>query len=60
VPLLTPALRPIAFRVRAGAEPRDTVIATILKQCGSASGVDSVRPLFCATFHNDNAMQEAA
>lgn len=55
-------LRPIAFKVRAGAPAREAVVASILKQCGSTSGVDSVRPLFGARFRpdNDNQRREAA
>lgn len=55
-------LRPIAFKVRSGVPARDAVLASILKQCGSASGVESVRPLFGARFRpdNDNQRQEAA
>lgn len=59
-----PQVRSLAFQVRAGANPRDAIIASIIKGCGSATGVDHVRPLFNATFHaaNDNlpAQQVAA
>lgn len=52
-----PQVRSLAFQVRAGANPRDAIIASIIKSCTNASGVDYVRPLFNATFNaaNDNA-----
>jgi RNA ligase len=51
-----PQVRSLAFQVRAGAVPRDAIIASIIKSSTSASGVDHVRPLFGAKFHaaNDN------
>jgi RNA ligase len=54
VPTMPAEFRSLAFKVRAGATARDTVVATVLKQCGSASGVETVRPLFGARFHADN------
>lgn len=54
VPAMPAELRSLAFKVRAGAPARETVVATILKQCGSASGVESARPLFGARFNADN------
>lgn len=54
VPAMPAELRTLAFKVRAGTPARETVVATVLKQCGSASGVESVRPLFGALFHADN------
>jgi RNA ligase len=57
-----PQVRSLAFKVRAGAVPRDAIIASIVKGCGSASGVDHVRPLFGAVFNaaNDNTRQAEA
>jgi RNA ligase len=50
-----PQVRSLAFQARAGANPRDAIIASIVKGCGSATGVDNVRTLFNAKFHaNDN------
>lgn len=62
VPAMRALARPIAFKVRAATPARDAVVASILKQCGSATGVESVRPLFGARFRpdNDNQSQEAA
>ncbi|MGX1786858.1 RNA ligase [Bosea sp. NPDC055332] len=54
VPAMPAELRSLAFKVRAGAPARDAVVSTILKQCGSASGVDLARPLFGAHFRADN------
>lgn len=53
---IIPQVRSLAFQVRAGANPRDAIIASIVKSSTSASGVDHVRPLFGATFNaaNDN------
>lgn len=57
-----PQVRSLAFQVRAGANPRDAIITSIIKGCGSASGVDHVRPLFDAAFHaaNDNMPAQVA
>lgn len=57
-----PQVRSLAFQVRAGAKPRDAIVSSIIKNAGSASGVDYVRPLFSAVFHpaNDNAPAEVA
>lgn len=60
VPAMPTGWRSMAFKVRAGTPARDAVVTSILKQCGSATGVESVRPLFGTYFHNDNAAQEAA
>jgi T4 RnlA family RNA ligase len=62
VPSIRALARPLAFKVRAGTPARDAVVASILKQCGSASGVESVRQLFGTQFRpdNDNQRQEAA
>lgn len=51
-----PQVRSLAFQVRAGANPRDAIVSSIIKSSTSASGVDHVRPLFGATFNaaNDN------
>lgn len=51
-----PQVRSIAFQARAGTNTRDAIVASIVKGCGSASGVDHVRTLFNATFQaaNDN------
>lgn len=50
-----PQVRSLAFQVRAGGNPRDAIIASIVKGCDSATGVDNIRTLFNATFHaNDN------
>jgi len=51
-----PQVRSLAFQVRAGTQPRDAIVTSIIKGCGSATGVDHVRPLFDAVFHaaNDN------
>ncbi len=59
---LPPAMRPIAFQVRAGGDPRSVIKQTILKQVGSRLGLESVRPLFKATFAaaNDNVKTEIA
>lgn len=56
-----PQVRSLAFRVRAGANPRDAIVSSIIKSSTSAGGVDHVRPLFNATFHaaNDNASSQA-
>lgn len=43
-------LRPLAFQVRAGKDAREAVVDTILKNVGSQSAVDKVRPLFGAVF----------
>jgi RNA ligase len=54
---LPPLYRPLAFTVRGIGDARSVIVASILKQCGSASGVDSVRALFGASFSlaaNDN------
>lgn len=57
-----PQVRSLAFQVRAGARPRDAIIASIVKSATSASGVEHVRPLFGAQFHaaNDNAPIQVA
>jgi len=62
VPSMPADLRSLAFKVRAGVPAREAVVAAVLKQCGSASGVESVRPLFVAHFNpsNDNLAAEAA
>jgi RNA ligase len=51
-----PQVRSLAFQVRAGVNAREAILSSIIKNAGSASGVDHVRPLFNATFHaaNDN------
>lgn len=54
VPAMPAEFRSLAFKVRAGAPARDAIVAAVLKQCGSASGVESVRPLFVARFRADN------
>ncbi|MGB3042480.1 MAG: RNA ligase [Xanthobacteraceae bacterium] len=55
-----PQVRSLAFQVRAGANPRDAILSSIIKSSTSASGVDHVRPLFNATFHaaNDNTSSQ--
>lgn len=57
-----PQVRSIAFQVRAGAQPRDAIVTSIIKGCGSATGVDHVRTLFNATFEaaNDNTTSQSA
>lgn len=58
--------RPLAFKVRSGANPREAVKSAIMKSATSAAGVEHIRPLFDATFDlcaaNDNgfAKQVAA
>lgn len=62
VPAMPPEFRSLAFKARAGVLARDAVVASILKQCGSATGVESARPLFVARFRadNDNALTSQA
>lgn len=56
-----PQVRSLAFQVRGGVSPRDAIIASIVKSSTTAAGVDHVRPLFSAMFHNnDNSKQVAA
>ena len=54
VPAMPGEFRSLAFKVRAGTPAREAVVAAVLKQCGSASGVQSVRCLFGTYFHFDN------
>lgn len=54
-----PQVRSLAFQVRAGAKARDAILSSIIKNSGSAAGVDHVRALFGAVFHANNNNNQA-